>query len=261
MTIIKLDAIDSTNSFLKKLNSSQSVADFTVVTAQHQTHGRGQMGASWQSENSKNLICSVFVDVSAYQIQHHFYLSIATALAVKATLQAFSIPQLHVKWPNDILSHHQKICGILIENVMKAGVIEASVIGIGLNVNQTVFKDLPHASSMRNLTGRVFNLDEVLGVVIAQMKSYFTLLKAQEYQVLKTAYTSCLFRKNKPSTFKNAKGELFSGFIKTVSDTGELQVLLEDNIAVHVFQKQTRAYYDIESLWGDAKTTVIETNY
>ncbi len=230
MSIIKLDAIDSTNSFLKKLNTSQKVDHFTVVTAQHQTNGRGQMGAVWQSQSSKNLTFSVFVDSSNYKLEHTFFLSMATALAVRHALEDLQMPQLFIKWPNDILSQNKKICGILIENVMKSGVIAASVIGVGLNVNQTLFTGLPNASSLRNITGRIFDRDAVLEVLITHLKAYFNYLETGKYATLKALYTKHLYRKNKPSTFKNAEGVMFSGFIKTVLDTGELEVLLEDNI-------------------------------
>ncbi|MEW4924919.1 biotin--[acetyl-CoA-carboxylase] ligase [Algibacter sp. 2305UL17-15] len=230
MPIIKLDAIDSTNSFLKELISTQSVENFTVVTAKHQTNGRGQMGAIWSSESSKNLMFSVFIDTSEFEIEYPFYLSIATSLALHHSLNELLIPQLFIKWPNDILSQNKKICGVLIENVIKQGVVNGSIIGVGLNVNQTEFNDLPNASSLKMITGKVFNLDDVLASIIFNLKHYFSLLESGSLNPLKEDYESCLFRKNKPSTFRDAEGNLFSGYIKSVLETGNLQVLIEDDI-------------------------------
>lgn len=230
MPIIKLNAIDSTNAFLKEMISTKSVEDFTVVTTGYQTKGKGQMGTNWTSEASKNLMFSVFVDVSKYKLEFPFYISMVVALALKQSLSTFLIPQLHIKWPNDILSQNKKICGILIENVIKQGAINASIIGIGLNVNQTDFKRLPNASSLINITGRVFDTDELLDCIISNLKLYFSKLEKGDFVELKAAYESNLFRKNKPSTFKDAKGNLFSGYIKAVEKSGHLQVLLEDNI-------------------------------
>jgi BirA family biotin operon repressor/biotin-[acetyl-CoA-carboxylase] ligase len=188
------------------------------------------MGTLWNSESSKNLTISVFKDVSALFIEHPFYISIATSLAIIRTLQSFSIPRLSIKWPNDILSEDNKVCGILIENVIKQNSLKASIIGIGLNVNQTTFLNLPKASSLKLLSGNNFNLDEVLFTVIKFLKYYFMLLRNEEYDFVKNEYESYLFRKNKPSTFRNAEGLMFTGIIKNISEAGSLQVLLEDDI-------------------------------
>jgi BirA family biotin operon repressor/biotin-[acetyl-CoA-carboxylase] ligase len=230
MRIIKLNATDSTNSYLKRLCVSESVADYTSVIAKNQTHGRGQMGTTWSSESSKNLTFSVYKDISNYKLEHPFYISIVTSLALLKTLHFFSVTKLSVKWPNDILSENKKICGILIENVVKQNRFYESLIGIGLNVNQTDFNNLPMASSLKIISGRLYNLDEVAHVIIKNLKYYFLLLKREQFDVLKAEYESYLFRKDKPSTFLDSEGLVFSGFIKNVSETGSLQVLLEDDI-------------------------------
>lgn len=230
MRIIKLDAIDSTNTFLKEISSADVIEDFTVVVAKTQTNGKGQMGNVWSAASGENLTFSVFKDVSFLNFEKNFYLSLITALALRQTLQQFNVPKLTVKWPNDILSADKKLAGILIENVIKNNKLVSSVIGIGLNVNQTVFKNLPRASSMKLLVGTHFNLDEVLETFLKQLKIYFEKLKNEETDALMQAYNDNLFRKNKPSTFKNIEGSTFSGFIQGISNNGNLLVLLEDNI-------------------------------
>src|SRR5690606_22019676 len=162
MRVIKLNAIDSTNSYLRRLSHEESLEDYTVVTAEHQTEGRGQMGTVWNSENSKNLMFSVFRDTSKIQLEHPFLISMVTSLAILKALQRFSISRLSIKWPNDILSEDKKICGILIESVIKQNSLSNTIIGVGLNVNQTDFKNLPKASSLKLITGNVFDLEEVL---------------------------------------------------------------------------------------------------
>lgn len=230
MLIIKLNATNSTNSYLRDLSIDGNVEDYTTVVAKHQTNGRGQMGSIWSSETSKNLTFSVFKDMSKIYIEHPFYISMATALAILKTLQGLNIPKLSVKWPNDILSENKKVCGILIENVIKQNNLYASIIGIGLNVNQKTFENLPKASSLITITGSVFNLDEILNGVLSNLKAYFVELEKGNLSFLKDTYETYLFRKNKPSTFKNAEGLVFSGFIKAVSVSGNLQVLLEDDV-------------------------------
>lgn len=230
MHIVKLNATDSTNSYLRQLCMDDMVADYTAVITKNQTKGRGQMGTVWSSQSSKNLTFSVFKDVSEYEFEHPFYISMVTSLALIKSLRSFSIAKLSVKWPNDILSDNKKICGILIENVVKQNKFASSIIGIGLNVNQVNFANLPQASSLQLISGRVFDLDEVAHLIIKNLKYYFNLLKKGDLDGLKTRYESFLFRKNKPSTFKDIEGNLFSGFIKSVSNSGQIQILLEDNI-------------------------------
>jgi len=230
MRIIKLNAIDSTNSYLKKLCTTESVDDYTAVIARNQTQGRGQMGTIWDSEATKNLTFSVFKELSGFQFEAPFYISMAVALSLLKTLDALSIPRLSIKWPNDILSADKKICGVLIENVIKQNTINATIIGIGLNVNQVNFGNLPQASSLKVISGQEFDLNELTIAIINNLKNYFLLLKDKKYNELKQEYETHLFRKNKPSTFKDAEGVMFSGFIKSVADSGNLQVLLEDNI-------------------------------
>lgn len=229
MTIIKLNAIDSTNSYLRQLCSEKVLEDYTIVVTEHQTQGRGQMGTVWDSEKGKNLMFSLFKDLSMHEVEFPFYLSMAISLAIVKTFKALNIPDIHIKWPNDILSADKKICGILIENVIK-NKLNSTIIGIGINVNQTEFYNLPKASSLKNITGVHYNLDEILQSIIKHTKYYSELLQAEKYDAVKTEYEMRLFRKDKPSTFRNADGDLFSGFIKGVTKYGKLQVILEDEI-------------------------------
>ncbi|WP_044403292.1 biotin--[acetyl-CoA-carboxylase] ligase [Lacinutrix sp. Hel_I_90] len=230
MRIIKLDAIDSTNTFLKEISSADALEDYTVVIAKAQTKGKGRMGNEWNSKSSKNLTFSVFKHLHGVSFERQFYLSIVTALAITKTLEAYNISKLFVKWPNDILSADKKIAGILIENVIKQNKLAHSIIGIGLNVNQIEFEHLPRASSLKKISGKTFDLDEVLQHLLINLKYYFSLLESGEIEMLKHTYEAQLFRKNKPSTFENVEGELFSGFIQGISNTGNLIVLLEDAI-------------------------------
>ncbi|MCL5130412.1 MULTISPECIES: biotin--[acetyl-CoA-carboxylase] ligase [unclassified Algibacter] len=230
MRIIKLDATNSTNSYLRELISKGKVDDFTVVSTKKQTKGRGQMGTVWESSTSKNLTFSVFKDVSFLEMEQCFYISMVTALAALKTLKELAIPKLSVKWPNDILSENKKVCGVLIENVIKQSQLQGSIIGIGLNVNQTDFENLPKASSLKSISGKFFVLDEVLVALILNLKYYFGILEAGNLKVLKDEYETNLFRKDKPSTFKDAEGLMFSGFITGISSDGKLEVLLEDEI-------------------------------
>lgn len=230
MHIIKLSAIDSTNSYLRKLSAAQVLEDYTVVLTERQTEGRGQMGTQWAAQEGKNLTASVLKDISFLKIEQQFYISMAVALAVSDVLKYCNLKRVKIKWPNDILSENKKIAGILIENVIKQNRIQHTIIGIGLNVNQTEYPNLPQASSMRLMTGKIYDRDEILNMIVQNMKDYFTLLEHGEGHELKKMYEKRLFRINKPSTFKDVEGHLFAGFIKGVTNSGSLEVLLEDEI-------------------------------
>jgi len=230
MRIIKLSATDSTNTYLRKLSVDESINDYTCIVTEHQTKGRGQMGTIWSSEAGKNLVFSVFKDCKALKMDHTFFISVLTSLSILASLRKMNIPNLSIKWPNDILSDKKKICGILIENIIKNNKLNSSIIGIGINVNQTKFENLPNATSLKLLTGRNFNRDELLIFILNELKSNFNAFSTEKIELLKKNYESHLFRINKPSTFKDVKGQTFPGYIKGITNSGKLNVLLEDEI-------------------------------
>jgi len=139
MNIIKIDAIDSTNSYLKKLATNGTINSYTVVVAKHQTAGRGQMGTLWVSEANKNLTFSFLIKFNSFKSTSQFYLSMAVSLGVLLAVNAVVKSSFFIKWPNDILADKDKVAGILIENTLRGNFIKQSVIGIGLNVNQKNF--------------------------------------------------------------------------------------------------------------------------
>lgn len=243
MKTIKLDAIDSTNTYLRQLSTKENLADFTIVMAALQTAGKGQMGTKWKSEKGKNLTFSVFKKIYCLEIHEGFYISMATSLAIYNALKYFNVPKLAIKWPNDILSENQKICGILIENVIQNSNMTAAIIGIGLNVNQTNFNVGLNASSLKKIIGSHFDLDEVMFQITAQLQKYSHLITERAFETLKEEYESLLFRKDKPSTFTTPNGELFMGFIQGVSEDGKLNVLLEDEVLEAFDLKEIKLMY------------------
>jgi BirA family biotin operon repressor/biotin-[acetyl-CoA-carboxylase] ligase len=228
MQIIKLNATDSTNLFVKELMKSQSLEDYTVVVTKNQTLGRGQMGTRWESEPGKNLTFSILKRFDSKEVNQPFILNICVSLAIYSVLDKLQIPELKVKWPNDILSGTSKICGILIENMLAGNRLLASVIGIGLNVNQVTFADLPHVSSLKLLTGNTFNLDTLLQNFQAELKQTFLKLDSLGSIEMQRNYEKVLFRKDVYSTFKDSEGHKIAGFIQGVSKEGRLVVALDD---------------------------------
>jgi BirA family biotin operon repressor/biotin-[acetyl-CoA-carboxylase] ligase len=246
MKLIKLDAIDSTNDFLKALASKDELDNFTVVTAENQTKGKGQMGSKWESESGKNLIMSALVKDFLYDNEKVFNLSIITSLAVIEALKSLDIPDLCIKWPNDIMSYNKKIGGILIENTLKSDGRIVSVVGIGLNVNQTNFEHLPNASSLAVIAKRVFDKDNLPELIIDKIKQKIGLWETNS-AVFWNEYFNSLFRKGVPMPFKNldpkTSGQNFMGIIQGVSPIVKIQILLEDDSVSEFDIKEVQMLY------------------
>lgn len=243
MQIIKLDATDSTSLHLKSLVSETELTDFTVIVANKQTKGRGQMGTTWVSEDGKNLTFSFLKKNQQILIRNQFILNVCVSLGVYNALEELKIPDLKVKWPNDILSGKNKICGILIENILSGAKIQASIIGIGLNVNQLSFNNLPNVSSLKLILGTTFNLDETLLTIMKHLKIIFKSLSEGESDSLKKEYLKVLFRKDKPSTFKDTSNQMFTGIIRGISNEGKLLVEIEDKILKEYDLKEIKLLY------------------
>lgn len=243
MQLIKVDATDSTNAYLKKMMLQKETADFTVVLAQNQYAGRGQMGTRWLSEPGKNLTFSILKKHKNLYARNQFGITMLSSLGVYKALNQFLIPDLHVKWPNDILSGPNKICGILIENMTSGQQVQASVIGIGLNVNQTDFGPLEQVSSLKGIMGRAFDLEVVLQGILTHLQHSFGHLETRSAEEIRNDYESHLFRKDKPSAFRQEDGTLFMGFIRGVSDEGKLRVELENDEEVSFDMKEVQLLY------------------
>ena len=243
MHLIKLDATDSTNLYLKQMALKRDLPDYTVVTTEKQLNGRGQMGTNWVSEYGKNLTFSVLKKFSNFEASKQVLLNCSIPLAIFEVLQQLSVPNLKIKWPNDILSGNQKICGILIETVFRGNQISHAVIGIGLNVNQTSFIGLEKVSSLQLLLSTSIETDDLLLQLVERIKGHLDGLDMLEWKVLKDKYEQLLFRKDKPSTFENNEGQRFMGFIRGVQKDGKLRVELEDKLLQDFAFKEIRLLY------------------
>ncbi|PTM01950.1 MAG: biotin--[acetyl-CoA-carboxylase] ligase, partial [Candidatus Arcticimaribacter sp.] len=127
--IIKIDATDSTNTLLRQRCSTNLSSDGEVLWTTTQRQGRGQGNTVWQSESGKNLTFSMYKEFKLVKVQNPFVLSCLVSLGIQAALESLKIPNVHVKWPNDIMSGDKKVCGILIENMFKGSSLHASIIG------------------------------------------------------------------------------------------------------------------------------------
>ena len=157
--IIWLERVDSTNDEARRHISE--IDNLSVVSALEQTKGRGQRGNRWSSQPGENLTFSLVVKDFRIKANEQSAISQTTALSLTDLLSRHEI-KARIKWPNDIYAGDEKICGILIENSLKGSEIDWSIIGIGLNVNQTIFpSDLPNPTSM-SLENRGADIEALL---------------------------------------------------------------------------------------------------
>lgn len=242
MNIIKLSAINSTNEYLKKLSSGQYVENFTIVVAEHQSDGKGQMGAKWNTEPGKNLTFSVLIKDLLLEINEIFNLNAAVAVSIVQALKKFNIPDLCIKWPNDILAGNKKIAGVLIENSIRNDGEIFSVVGIGINVNQLDFNGLPKASSLAAVTGMEYDKLAILEAIAENLIRNVSALLNKDANAIWEKYHKKLYKKGKPMPFEQ-HNKKFMGIIKGVTRSGSLEVLLEDN-SIACFQiKEVQLLY------------------
>ena len=228
MRIVKLNAINSTNTYLKELAKAAEISSWTVVTAEFQTFGRGQVQTKWESDKGKNLICSILVNLKDFKVKNQFYLNCAISLGIFEALKHYDLPQLKIKWPNDIMAVNKKIAGILIENSLVHDTIYRVVIGIGLNVNQERFpKNLPKAISMKNILSKELDREVILKLIINSLKAQIDLLERNKFEFLHQNYEHELFKKDKVQMFEE-EGNKFLGKILGVTSQGKLRIEKEN---------------------------------
>ena len=223
MKMIKLDAIDSTNSYLKRLLLKDSLDDLTVVVSNHQTSGKGRNGNIWENQASLNLAFSIYKKFNNLNIKDKFMLNVISSISVFQLLKENNLNKLTIKWPNDIMAGNGKISGILIENSVKGKLINHSVIGIGINVNQKKFNDIPNATSLIMETGLEFSLDSLASRLVEIFSKNFLRFKINEKDLLKF-YNNQLYLKNIDSNFIGLDKKKFSGKIICVNKKGELKI-------------------------------------
>jgi BirA family biotin operon repressor/biotin-[acetyl-CoA-carboxylase] ligase len=228
MDIIKVNATESTNSLAREWYNSNKNERPVCIVAFSQTSGRGQRGAQWVSNAGENLTFSIIYPNPKIEIGDQFLLSAAVGLQIIKALKHLKINNLKLKWPNDIMADNFKIGGVLIENILKNNRIAASVIGIGLNINQVEFPDLPKASSLKNLTGTIFTRDEVLSTILNTMEEMMLSNNKFFFENIIEDYEKLLFRIKKASTFQLKDGSFLTGIILGVTSFGLLRVQVED---------------------------------
>lgn len=225
-----LPNVGSTNDFALSLLSKSKPPEGTVVSTFDQTAGRGQVGSRWESQSGLNISLSIILYPDFLLAQNQFILNKAVSLAV-ADLVESHFPHTKVKWPNDIYVNGKKIAGILIQNTLSGSRLRASVIGIGLNVNQIDFSDnASNATSFKTLSGKNHNLDELIALLCQCVEKRYLNLKAGKMVPLQAEYLNRLYQFGEVSNFERADGTVFQGKISGISPIGKLQISTQNEV-------------------------------
>ncbi|MDE7160879.1 MAG: biotin--[acetyl-CoA-carboxylase] ligase [Muribaculaceae bacterium] len=229
MKSITLSSAPSTNAYVAA--HADTLPCPCVVRAVDQTAGRGQRGNHWESEPGKNLTVSYYLRPEGVHPREQFAISEAIALAVADTLRRYGV-EARVKWPNDIYVGDLKICGILIEHSLYGTEIRHSIAGIGLDVNQTVFlSDAPNPVSMANLTGREYDLVEVMEILSQNVERRMKCVRTPEGRILlHDEFKRNLWRgEGGPWPFRDtATGRTFAARIADITPAGLLTLRVEE---------------------------------
>ena len=226
MKLIELEEVDSTNDYLKR--EYQNLPMQTCVTAKYQTKGRGRNGHVWESHANENLIMS-FLFKDFHKIEDAWKMTQLTTCSVVGLLDRYRI-KATIKWPNDIYWNEKKICGILIENDLLGHHIGRSISGIGVNINQEVFRsDAPNPVSLKQITGEDHDRYLILANIMKRIKEYYTLLRTdcsgKTADLINTRYAHSLFRRNGFHRYADANGEFLACLLRVEPDG---RFILED---------------------------------
>lgn len=223
--IIFRDKVSSTNDLAAELTRSGEAADGTLVWSHYQTGGRGQAGNRWESEIGMNLTLSLILKPNFLNPEKQFLISKIISLALKDLLAESGI-ETEVKWPNDIYFRSDKIAGILIEHSITGSIIDTSICGVGLNVNQVRFtQGAPNPVSMKIITGITYDTEKLLTLLCGHLNYWYTRLTDGDYRTIDIAYEQSLYNFGTVASY-SVSGLKIKGVIRGVDSWGRL--LLED---------------------------------
>jgi BirA family biotin operon repressor/biotin-[acetyl-CoA-carboxylase] ligase len=220
---ISLDSVGSTNTYAKELIAQDRPPDGTLVTALEQTAGRGQAGSQWQAVPGQNITASYILYPTFLSADRQFFLNMAVSLAVRELCEEVTDREIRIKWPNDIYHRNKKLAGILIENTISGSQLSSTVIGIGLNVNQTDFDPaLPNPTSVKLIADQEVPIGTVIEKLNGYIEKYYLQLRALHFNFLDKGYMVNLYRYHQTASFTRPGGQAFRGEITGVTKEGKL---------------------------------------
>ena len=218
-----MEETTSTNIYIKGV--ALEADEMVVVSTLWQTAGRGQGVNRWESERGKNLLFSIMTHPLMVPVRNQFLLSMAGGLALKEVLDGYTT-EITLKWPNDVYWRDRKISGTLIETTLSAGHIKDCIFGIGLNVNQQVFKsDAPNPVSLAQISGHEIDRKKLLEELLSAFDKYYSWIENGQYGDISALYHEALYHRHGFYPYRDvASGEVFDAAIIEVEDDGTLVV-------------------------------------
>lgn len=222
----------STNTLLKEmLQEDSTLPNFSVVSAGFQTSGRGQRQNVWESEQDKNLLFSLLIRPQTVPATKVFVVSQIVSVAIANILSKY-VKNIAIKWPNDIYCGDKKICGILIENSLMGNNLNTSIVGVGININQTEFSPfLSNPTSLAILTQQTYCLQDILEEVVCEIEQQYQNFVREGEEEISVLYHSLLYRLNSLSKYKiYSEDNIQEAIIVGVAPNGCLMLKHCDNL-------------------------------
>lgn len=221
---VELSVVESTNIYAMDHLQANLAAHGTAFFAHHQTAGKGQRGKSWTADPGNNIALSVIIDCSFLSLNQRFYVSMMTGIACFHFFNKYATDEVSLKWPNDLYWRDRKAGGILIENQVRGNQWMASVVGIGMNINQTSFPaTVKNPVSLKQITGKNFDAVTLAKELCIYLENGYQQLKAGAFEEILKHYNSILFGRGKTMRLKNNNAAFYCT-IEGVSADGELLV-------------------------------------
>ena len=226
---VYLKQVTSTNTYIKDNCANTNPRQKAVVFTDHQTEGRGQYGSTWSSAVGQNLLVSLYqpLDHSSQDPSFPFKWNMYIAVIVRQVIQQLVDQPVSIKWPNDILINHKKVAGILIQNLYSGSQLTASIIGIGINVNQKQFDEsLPHATSLSLQGSKLLSQQDILYQIITTLDGEsISDTHVKNPNLILNLYNKHLYKVQEDVICKDKAGNQLEGILSHIDKNGDLNLL------------------------------------
>ena len=222
----------STNVYATEFVSKNKPSEGTVISASNQMAGRGQYDSIWESNANQNLTLSIILYPTFLLPKHQFWLSQAIALGVRDFIAQYIDKKVLIKWPNDIYIENKKVAGILIQNSISGYRITNSVIGIGININQSEFgfEGNRKATSLFLETNTIQKLEVMRYELCWYIETRYLQLKRNHIYQIQSDYMDVLYQYKERKEYELPTGERFLGMIVGISPNGQLVINKEEHL-------------------------------
>ena len=221
---IEIATIESTNNYAMAQLQNGAPTHGTAWFAHMQTNGRGQHGKAWQSEAGQNIILSILLDTSTFDLSRPFELSIAMAFAAHQLFSKYAGDETTIKWPNDIYWRDRKAAGILIDNLIRGNKWQWSVVGVGMNVNQSLFNhSISKAVSLKQITGTSYDPITLAKELCSKIQTQYELIRAKHFAEVLENYNAVLFQRTSEVRFKK-DNRVFTAVVEKVNEWNQLEI-------------------------------------